>query len=192
MIRGQSDQPHSRMHDQWHCVLWWLSMSDLFIYCVQALPSQLLGMRVALASNTGIFYCVYICTHHAVLCTNKLNVQKTADAGLLLHPLNTEYRCRVYQVCLVCSGSRCYSVCVHRHSEVQRDVEVHCVGSQQVVSILFCHPRQPHPERLKCSKNGVKLVFCWSTQGVSMPSGLRFDLASFPGIGRKHLVHVVV
>ena len=30
-MRGQSDLPHSRVHGQWHWVLWWLSVSDLFI-----------------------------------------------------------------------------------------------------------------------------------------------------------------
>ena len=34
IIGGQSDQLHSRVCDQWHCMLWWLSVSDLFIYDV--------------------------------------------------------------------------------------------------------------------------------------------------------------
>ena len=32
IIRSQSDQPHSRLHDQWDSVLWWLSVIYLFIY----------------------------------------------------------------------------------------------------------------------------------------------------------------
>ena len=30
-MHSPKEQPHSRVHGQWHWVLWWLSVSDLFI-----------------------------------------------------------------------------------------------------------------------------------------------------------------
>ena len=31
-MNGPTEQPPSRVHGQWHWVLWWLSVSDLFVY----------------------------------------------------------------------------------------------------------------------------------------------------------------
>ena len=40
-MHGPTRQPHSRVHGQWHWVLWRLSVSDLFIYFFNAYETEL-------------------------------------------------------------------------------------------------------------------------------------------------------
>ena len=72
IIEGLSDQPHSRVREQWHSVQWWLSVSDLFIYSHQ-------------------YVCYALCSHEFHLAEKRVN--GVAARATIYHILIIVYTC---------------------------------------------------------------------------------------------------